>query len=106
VKVRITTDHVRIRLREDEVRMLSGGESVSCVVNFGTTGTLIHELVPSATAERIEATLSGSHVRILLPSPWLKDWPDSERVGFEADSVSGEGESISILVERDFPCKH
>ncbi len=106
MKVRITTNRIRVRLHEDEVRMLAGGESVNCAVDFGVSGRLTHELVPSPDVERLEALLTGSHVRIFLPSDRLKDWPDSRRIGFEGEVVNADGNSFSILIEKDFPCKH
>ena len=106
MKVRITTNRIRVRLHENELRMLAGGKSVSCAVDFGASGRLTYELVPSSDAEHLEAILSGSDVRIFLPSDWLKDWPDSERIGFQGEVERAEGNSISILIEKDFPCKH
>lgn len=106
MKVRITTNRIRVRLHENEVRMLAGGKSVSCAVDFGASGRLIHELVPSGDAESLDVILTGSHIRIILPSDWLKDWPDTERIGFQGEVERTEDSSISILIEKDFPCKH
>ncbi|MBM3787485.1 MAG: hypothetical protein FJW30_24270 [Acidobacteria bacterium] len=94
MKLRVTSDSVRLRLKQSEVRTLVQGREVaeSCA------GLLSYSLVPFDGAQ-LRATGSNGHITIQVPAGWLPDWDTDTRVGFET-SENG----FRILIEKDWKC--
>jgi len=41
---------------------------------------------------------------MLVPAGWVKDWTNSNRVGFESSMKTEKGSSIYLMLEKDFKC--
>jgi hypothetical protein len=105
MKIRLTNDAVRLRLSDEEVTSLCESGSVATAVDFGTAGRSEWILRPS-DADAIDVALVASRLEISIPRRWIEGWGSSERIAFKAAVPVGRGRSVSILIEKDLPCRH
>lgn len=106
MKLRIRANTIRLRLTRSEVTRAGGGDEVSEQTVFAGA-SLSYALCAGegvADASAVRATFDGSTVRVTAPRALLNEWASSERVGFEATHETREGQSLTVLVEKDFTC--
>lgn len=103
MKLRIKGNSIRLRLLRSEVDEFREQESLSEEINFGTT-SLRYSLRMSADAESIHATLSNNEIEVSIPQTDARDWTVNDEVGFEAEQPLGNGEVLTIIIEKDFVC--
>jgi hypothetical protein len=106
MKLRIKSNSIRLRLLRSEVEMFAKAGQVSEEIEFGTdrSSYLRYSLVTSPEAESVSARFRGNEVSIIVPVAIAEKWTSSDEVGFEHEQPIGSGESLSILVEKDFEC--
>jgi Family of unknown function (DUF7009) len=104
VKLRIRDNSIRLRLTRVEVDTVSSTGIVKARVSVPGGDGLDYVLECSAIAERPSASLSGGALTVTLPESELMQWAKSEQVSIEADEDLGHGDSLKILVEKDFAC--
>lgn len=106
MKLRITNNSIRLRLLRSEVERFAKAGQISDEIEFGTdrSSYLRYSLVTSPEAESISARFRGNEISIVVPRAIAKSWTSSDDVGFENEQPIGSGESLKILVEKDFEC--
>jgi hypothetical protein len=106
MKLRIRGDSVRLRLTRGEVARLGAGGRVEEATRFGPgpEDRLAYSLETSEEAGGIRAAYSAGLVRLVLPGSLAREWAGSEQVSLEAEQPLGGGESLRVLVEKDFAC--
>jgi hypothetical protein len=106
MKLRITNNSIRLRLLRSEVERFAKAGQISDEIEFGTdrSSYLRYSLVTSPEAESISARFRGNEISIVVPRTIAKRWTSSDDVGFENEQPIGSGESLKILVEKDFEC--
>jgi len=52
------------------------------------------------------AQMQGSTLTVTLPRTTAQQWMDSEQVGITHQAVQPDGNTIDLLIEKDFPCAH
>lgn len=110
MKLRVRGNSLRLRISKPEVLKLAQGLRVSERVSFGPSGFLDYSLVPSEGAplpsddKALYASFEGGEVRVTVRGDIAREWARSEAVSLEAEQPVGEGERLSILVEKDFHC--
>ena len=72
-------------------------------VRFGPETSLTYE-IRRGDAATVGAVLEGSTIRVLVPRATIDAWAGSDQVGFAAEQPSGGGQSLRILVEKDWTC--
>jgi len=97
MKLRLSSDSIRIRLRQGEVRHLAEVGWVETRVALAN-GTLICSL--RLLEGPAEASLSERHLALCIPSAEGKCWAASTEVGLVYTLASG----TRLLVEKDFAC--
>lgn len=55
--------------------------------------------------KHIQAHYNGQRILITLSPTLGKSWGESGMIGLEAKQNVGEGQQLSLLIEKDFPCK-
>ena len=104
MKLRIRDNSIRLRLTRVEVDTVSSTGIVKARVSVPGGDGLDYVLECSAIAKRPSASFSGGALTVTLPESELVQWAKSEQVSIEADEDLGHGDSLKILVEKDFAC--
>lgn len=103
MKLRIKGNSIRLRLLRSEVERLAERGSITDEVRFGTNA-LRYSVLISAEAEAIRATFENNEIAVLIPESEGQKWATSDDVGFEVEQSTGDGKTLTILVEKDFVC--
>lgn len=104
MKLRIRGNSVRLRLTRPEVAALAAEGEVSEHTAFGGGSRFSYALRSDPRATRVHAAFAEGSVSVTLPSRMAAEWAASEQVGIEAGQPADEGETLRILVEKDFAC--
>lgn len=104
MKLRIKGNSIRLRLLRSEVEMFSSAGQISETIEFGRSAFLRYTLVVSPEADRVAAHFRGNEIAIIVPETIARDWTSSNEVGFDAEQALADGDSLTILVEKDFAC--
>ena len=98
VKLRITSDTLRLRLSGDEAQAVARAGRLEESVNIAGR-RLTYAL--EARGEHVTASFDGERVTISVPPGALRQWSTSDELGLSA--VHG---SLRILVEKDLGRGH
>lgn len=106
MKLRIQGNSIRLRLLRSEVERFASVGQISETIEFGTDGSnfLRYSIVTSLEAESISARLFGNEISIVVPIAVAEQWTSTDEVGLGREQSIGSGESLMILVEKDFAC--
>jgi hypothetical protein len=86
-----------------KVERFSEEGRISDAVRFGAT-TLKYSLAMLSEAPSIHATFENEEIAVVVPETAARKWMTSDTVGLETEQAIGEGESLAILIEKDFAC--
>lgn len=103
MKLRIRGNSVRIRLSQTELEQLAEGGVAEDRVRFSKEAELAYR-VQVAPDGAVRADLGPRGVTVTLPKPTLERWLAPAEVSIRAEQQVGEGETLKILVEKDFAC--
>lgn len=103
MKLRIKGNSIRLRLLRSEVDRFAADGRISDEVRFGGA-ELRYSLSMSDEIDSITVEFSHNEVAVLVPSAAARDWATGDAVGLETERQIGSGESLSILIEKDFAC--
>lgn len=104
MKLRCVENSLRLRLRKSEVEELARNKSIKVEIGFPSGSLLAYELriFPSSP---ISALFDSGLISIRLPEQQAMEWIQSEQVGISQEIDLPDGKQLSILIEKDFPCK-
>lgn len=103
MKLRIKGNSLRLRLTRGEVARLGETGRVDDRIRFGPGAQLTYALI-AADVPAVQAAFADGTVTVAVPEALVQDWVGSERVGFEAVQALDDGDSLRLLVEKDFAC--
>jgi hypothetical protein len=110
MKLRIRGNSIRLRLTEREVEGLAAGRRITETTDFGGGGRLTYAVEAQEDQRQPGARLSnggaGSEVEVLvrLPAAQVRAWAAGDDEGLYGEETVGEGERLSLAVEKDFRC--
>lgn len=104
MKLRILANSVRIRLAQREVRSLASGQCIEQTTFFSPSSKLVLFVESSLQAEHPVAIFVDHRLSLRLPLAEVRQWAETEQVGIEADQPICDGQSLHILIEKDFEC--
>lgn len=103
MKIRIEDNSIRLRLRRSEVEHLgSTGSLYANTIMPG--GRFEYALVLNDAIDVLTALKTKDGIRMELPQAEGESWVNSEQVGFERELPLGDGQTLRLLVEKDFVC--
>jgi len=106
MKLRCTTDSIRIRIRRSELDTFVERGKVADSVHF-PGGPVLQFSLEQASVDHLQANFTDGHIRVLIPEASAKKWSSTEQVGLETTLDNPEQQSgLHILLEKDFPCLH
>lgn len=91
-------------MRKSDIASLKQEGEIREYIQFGP-GTVFSFALMTKEVDAIEATFDGQSISVLLPIAQANAWMNSQDVGMEKHQVLGEGDSLHILIEKDFPCQ-
>lgn len=105
MKIRIKNNSVRIRLTRSEVQTFGERGYVESTTPF-MSGNLVYAL--SINTERegmaLTADFRNHTITMYIPPNMAQDWVYSEKVGFSSVMQLDNGQSLHLLLEKDFKC--
>ncbi len=103
MKLRIKGNSIRYRLTRPDVNTLANTSYLEEQINFAGS-TFIYALQVDVNSNALSATLGNNKITMLVPRSFVKDWPQNEVVGFDANMQVNANESVYLLLEKDFVC--
>jgi len=104
VKIRSIHNAIRLRLRKSELAQLDAQSTISETIHFPGGTALIHVLMKSKTASRIQVEFIQGKITVSIPESMADEWIHSNEVGIETTIEIEETAPLHILIEKDFPC--
>lgn len=104
MKLRCTSNSIRLRLRKSDLQALSSTEKIEELIAFPNGIELRYELRINVNTS-IQAIFEHNIISIRIPREQAIDWIKSSEVSLEAKLKLEGSEELHILIEKDFPCK-
>ena len=105
MKVRISGNSIRFRLKQSEVKRFAQTGEIKEETAFGVAATdKLSFILKEGIAPQFEISFEANTVTVKAPAIVCAEWTQTELVGFEETIATGKGETIKILVEKDFKC--
>jgi len=103
MKLRIRGNSVRIRVSQTELKQLAEAGIAEDAVRFGPDVGLVYRVRVVADG-RIAADLADGALTVTLPKADVERWTAPDEVSIRGEQPIGGGETLKILVEKDFEC--
>lgn len=103
MKLRIRGNSLRIRVSQTELEQISRDGVVSDAIRFSAESALEYG-IEVRRAVSLEARFTGSEIRVIVPESALGKWLAPEEVAISGEQPLASGETLKILVEKDFTC--
>ncbi len=103
MKLRCTTNSIRIRIRKSELSTLINDRQIEESILLSPEVTFRFSLaivdIPTVAAVYEEAS-----IQVQLPIEQAKEWATTQQVGIEVNNLIHGDQSLHLLIEKDFPC--
>ena len=106
MKLRIQGNRIRVRLTQSEVARIGDGQRVEQTTRLSPTVSFTSAVQSSPTTTTTLVTFIDNTLVIWLPIDVARAWATGDEVGVSATVDVGDGQSLAILVEKDFQCLH
>jgi hypothetical protein len=104
MKLRLTSDSVRLRLNQTDVAQLAQSGGLSEKVEFPGRVTFTYGLRVSCESEQGTARFADGELIVNIPAAPAAAWMGSNKeVGLYYDQES-EGGVLRLIIEKDFQC--
>jgi hypothetical protein len=100
MKLRLLGNTVRLRMSQTEVATLATSGIVEDCVDFAPN-PLVYMIHASKDCTQIEVSFLNGWITISVPEEATKQWAAGSEVG-----MKGSTRSVSILIEKDWSCRH
>lgn len=105
MKLRLTHNSIRIRIRKSELTTLSENKLIEDTVKFPlSTDVFSYTLSISKEKNDLTAEFIESNITVIIPKQIAKDWINTNTVGIERHIDLADDEKLHVLIEKDFPC--
>lgn len=101
MKLRISGNSVRLRLKPSEVAEIETAGYVEERVEFAPDSFLVYSLRASTSSTVPTASYTDGRLEVRIPQAMAHQWASSSEVAIEAQQ-----DVLSILIEKDFRCVH
>ena len=104
MKLRIRDNSIRLRLQRAEVDSLRAEGLVAASTEFpgGREFNYVLESSPASVAPG--AFFSDQTMTVRVPETMALAWASTEQVSMQGEQMLDDGETLTILVEKDFVC--
>ena len=107
MKLRIQGNSLRLRLTRPEVERISRQEAVRETMHIGGDNpAFTYTLTTHAEATPLAVTYRGHGISVSLPAAMAQQWAITNQVGIKERLPLENGQSLHVLIEKDFQCLH
>ena len=103
MKIRIKGNSIRLRLSRTEVDKLATDGLVEETTRFND-GVFGYALQRKDGIDHLNASFRDNLMTVYMPATLVNGWANNETVGFENTLNLTDGNSLFLLVEKDFKC--
>lgn len=103
MKLRIRGNSIRMRVSRSEVERIAAGASCEDQIRFAGGGALKYRVEVTANGP-LAAVLAGTDITLRVPRAAVDRWADPAEVSIAGEQALEDGDSVSILLEKDFAC--
>lgn len=104
MKFRCVQNSIRLRLRRSEVDQFHKTEHIKEQIGF-PGGTLIAYEINMTDLAEVAVLFESGKIDIHLPKTMALKWITTNQVGINHELPLPNGHVLSLLIEKDFPCK-
>jgi hypothetical protein len=105
MKIRIQGNSIRLRLSQSEVQAFAETGRVEDRIQFGSSSEeALAYVMERANVRHLGASYAPNQIKIFVPAESGSEWATTDLVGMESEMDLGDGNSLRILVEKDFKC--
>ncbi len=104
MKLRCTTNSIRMRIRKSELQLLAKGQRITEQIGFGQGVVFTFSLDITTSKKQVVAYFLNNNLIVKLPKAIAKEWINSNQVGIEVKHPIEKDQNLHILIEKDFPC--
>ena len=101
MKLRIEGNSIRLRVKKSDLDKLKKDGMIGETVAFSDNLYFYYKLKTNPYSQEVQAEFLHNAIQVTIPLSIAKMWTETEQVGIEHKLDSG----LSILIEKDFPCK-
>lgn len=91
-------------MRKSDLERLHKAGGVEESMSFGPGSVLSFGIFIDRKINSVIGSFEQNKVRIDLPLAMAQHWIQSNEVGIEVQQALTDGDSLHILLEKDFPC--
>ncbi|XZF14908.1 DUF7009 family protein [Chitinophagaceae bacterium MMS25-I14] len=103
MKIRIKGNSVRYRLSKTDVANFMANSYIEEHTSFGVS-ELIYALQQTPDTTELTATFDDGKIIMYAPCRLVEGWAENDTVGFEAYMPLPGGDTLYLLLEKDFQC--
>jgi hypothetical protein len=105
MKLRLSEQHLRFRLSENDVSLLHQGKSLTQEVRFSPLESIEIVLEPWQL-EVMQASFLYNQIKVNIPQSAIAAWASTAQEGMYDLQHEGLEQPLKISIEKDFPCDH
>jgi hypothetical protein len=106
MKLRCQSNSIRLRLKRSEVERLMQTGRFEETIRFGPENgqSLVYRVELISSANEPRAAWRDHEIIVQIPAGKAAHWASSDKVEIEGSQPAGKGDSLQLLVEKDFAC--
>ena len=104
MKIRCSTNSIRLRLRKSDIAILEKNGKVEDSLDF-PGGKLLSYALLKKDIKDVEANFEDGYIYLSIPIESADKWINSNQIGIETTIELAAGKALHVLIEKDFPCK-
>jgi len=106
MKLRIKGNSVRLRVTPSEIKCLLRCGVIREQIQFTAISDdrLTYEVISSSSIPTATVAYRLGNITVSVPEVQLKNWAGSDDVGVYTEVALGEGQVLSVAIEKDFAC--
>ncbi len=93
-----------MRLTQSEVLQVRDGGIVEEAIQFPDSRKISYAIESSPASVAPAAFYSENSIVVRLPESVVLGWASSEQVSIRGEQLLDDGETLSLLIEKDFAC--
>ena len=103
MKLRIRGNSLRLRVSRTELLQIAKQGLAEDSIRFAP-GTEWRYGIEVKSGGDVGARFAADSLRVVLPKARVEQWLDDQEVAIEGQQPIGNGETLRILVEKDYTC--
>lgn len=106
MKLRCSSDQIRLRLRKSDIETLQRNGSLEERIPLPGGGQFGFAIRFDGQANEAGLRWEDGLLLVSLPEKQARQWILSDEVGIEAFLATSKQDALHLAVEKDFPCQH